>query len=119
MQLNKRQLAKLDAWALDCANSRLVQWLKRRYPAQCSQLGDAELLAFVVAQRAQAASYEVKREDNVATFLDLAVMYGPGFPQQLWAADALASKLHGPDKMAILRARIENNDVMLSSNGEA
>ena len=116
MQFDNKQLTRLDALVVDRANSRMVQWLKRRYPVQCSRLGDAELLAFVVAQRSKAASYKVEREDNVATFMDLAIMYGPGFPQQLWATDVLSSKLHGPDKMAILRARIESAGVMLGSN---
>lgn len=59
----------------------------------------------------KARRYGIEREDNVATFLDLTVMY-PSFPDLRWAIDVLkANTLHGPDKMAMLRDRVARQGI--------
>jgi hypothetical protein len=93
------------------ANEALVEYLRQRFPDQFGTQPREGTLEIVRAARMTAKKYGVEREDNVATFLDLMVMY-PGFPDLLWAANVLnANTLHGPDKMAMLRDRVGRQGV--------
>lgn len=89
------------------ANARLVAYAKRRFPSKYGTEEDAVVLEQVISTRETARKYGVQREDDVATFFDLSVMYGQEFPDSDWAQDILAcDELHGPDKMAVLRFRV-------------
>jgi hypothetical protein len=93
------------------ANEALVEYLQQRFPDQIGTQPHESTLEIVCAARLKAKKYGVEREDNVATFLDLTVMY-PGFPDLRWAINVLnASTLHGPDKMAMLRDRVGRQGV--------
>ena len=95
------------------ADDALVDYLRQRFPDLARSQPDGNLLSTVQSTRANAKRFGVDREDNVATFLDLTVMY-PGFPEMHWALDILASdKLHGPDKIALLRDRLRRHGTEL------
>lgn len=88
------------------ANEALVEYLRQRFPDQFGTQPRDFTLEIVRAARIKARKFGIEREDNVATFLDLTLMY-PGFPDLRWATDVLnANTLHGPDKMAVLRYRV-------------
>ena len=88
------------------ANERLASYLRERFPDQFGAQPRDSLLQIVQDARTKARRFGIEREDNVATFLDLTVMYA-GFPDLRWAIDILNGKtLHGPDKIAILRDRV-------------
>lgn len=95
------------------ANNGLIHYLRQRFPDLLRARPDSEMLALVEEARRRAKRFGIEREDNVATFLDLTVMF-PGFPDLPWAQDIVESeKLHGPDKMALLRNRVERHGTEL------
>lgn len=105
--ISSATLDRLASAQASRANDALTDYLRQRFPDQFRTQVRKHILEIVRAARVKANSYGIEREDNVATFLDLVVMY-PGFPELRWAIDVLNAKtLHGPDKMALLRDRIE------------
>jgi hypothetical protein len=62
--------------------------------------------------RIKAKEYGIEREDNLAKFLDLVIMYGQEFCKAPWAADVLQSEaIHGPDKIALIVWRVQQAGV--------
>jgi hypothetical protein len=110
LRIRPEQVNALTAAMRDQANVRLAEYARKRFPTVFQKTSDKELRAFVEKVRAQAKKYGITREDNVATILDFAVMYGEGFDEASWASEILASQvLHGPDKVAILRQRVRSS----------
>ena len=92
----------------------LAKYAQRRFPDVFQAVAQDRLLTFVRQVRETAARFGVDRQDNVATFLDFRVMYGVDFHTAPWASDILScNDLHGPDKMAVLRNRVEETGVTL------
>jgi hypothetical protein len=113
-RIRDEQLRALSSALESRADRALVGYALHRFPAEYEQSDDSILLEFVKNVRAAARQFGIEREDNVATFLDLTVMYGQNFPKASWAHDVLASQaLHGPDKVALLRHRIQQTGVIL------
>lgn len=107
LQIQADQMEAFSESRRNEANAKLVAYAKRRYPSKYGAEDDAVVLEQVISTRETARQYGVQREDNVATFFDLSVMYGQEFPNSDWAKDILAcDELHGPDKMAVLRFRV-------------
>ena len=117
MQITQVQFDRFQALAEEQANVRMVDWLKCRFPGLADRASDEQLMAFVQLQRLRARELGWIREDNFAAFLDFAAMYGPDFAEQAWAKDVMTSDLHGPDKVALLRQRVERAGVVLNSRG--
>lgn len=113
MQIRREQMIALGAWAEERANARLAEYLRARFPLSYASAKEHDLLELVRVQRENAREYGIEREENVAAFLDFVTMYGDGFSETLWAADILRSSLHGPDKIALLRDRIEETGIRL------
>jgi hypothetical protein len=113
MQIRREQMNGLRAWAEGRADARLVEYLRGRFPSSYASAKQDDLLDFVRSRRERAHEYGIEREENVADFLDFVTMYGDGFPHQPWALDVISSGLHGPDKMALLRRRVEETGVRL------
>ena len=90
----------------------LSRYLSARFPQNFPT--PEEAAAIVRQARARAERYGVVRDDDLATFLDLSVLYGDRFDSADWACDVLScDRLHGPDKMAILRDRVRSSGVAL------
>jgi hypothetical protein len=101
--IDQTQMTALRAAALRKSEERLAEYLRQRFPGVYGNTSQADLLRFVHDGRTKAATYGLNRLDNLATFLDLMVMY-PGFPNVEWASDVLhCGSLHGPDKIALLK----------------
>ena len=95
------------------ANDDLDRYLRQRFPDLLGARSEGEVLDLVQTVRIKAKLFGIEREDNVATFLDLTIMY-PRFPDAAWSRDILASdKLNGPDKMALLRDRVRRHNTEL------
>lgn len=116
MRIRSKQMDEFRVLAEEQANLRLVDYLYTRFPEACGRSTHEQLLNFVRAQRLQARQYGIEREDNLANFLDFSAMYGVDFPEQAWARDVMKSSLHGPDKMVVLCARVEETGVVLNAS---
>ncbi len=96
------------------ANRRLVDYAQKRFPSVFKAQHAQRSLKLVEQIRGKAAGFGITREDNVATMLDLATMYGLDFDKVAWAADALSNpKLHGPDKISILKRRLRKQEIKI------
>ena len=114
LRIRKKQMGEFSTAMLRRADLRLAVYARKRFPAIFRKTTDTELGRFVENVRAEAKKHGIEREDNVATFLDFTVMYGQEFAGSSWAADILkCDALHGPDKVAILRHRVEQTGVAL------
>lgn len=117
MILSAQQLEKLRPPLLERADALLANYLQRRFPMIGSVLDADGVRRFVRSHRYAALKYGIDREDNVAVYLDIVAMYGPDFPTQEWARDVLSSRLHGPDKVALLRHRLSAHGVTFGADG--
>ena len=96
------------------ADLGLVSYARQRFPSEFLGQEDSQLLKFVQGVRGEARKFLIEREDCVATFLDLTVMYGSAFSEAPWARDVLSSSaLLGSDKISLLRHRVEQTGVIL------
>jgi hypothetical protein len=115
MIIRPDQLKAFSIEMLERADRELVVYARRRFPQISANTTDDELLALVKQVRAEAQRYGMEREDNVATYLDLTVMYGNGFCRAEWARDVLESgTLHGPDKLALLKRRVGRSGIRIA-----
>ncbi len=114
MQIRSAQLSEFADLQRERANQKLIEYLRHRYPAKFAEKPDSQLARFASYGRSEAKRYGIVREDSLATYLDLWIMYGADFPLAEWAVDVMTcDALHGPDKMSILRHRIVQSGVDL------
>lgn len=86
---------------------RAIVWheerLLSRFP-HLSALSVEDQHAYIVRNRAVAAGFEITQEEDVAIFLDCAVMYGEGFVHEPWASEILsAGQLLGSERAELLK----------------
>lgn len=114
IRIRSELMNELSSHSLATANVALIDYARKRFPEEFIITADSEMLEFVKRIRSLAGRYGIDREDNVATFLDLSVMYGEDFHESPWASEVLSTDaLHGPDKMALLRHRVGETGVNL------
>ena len=92
---------------------RLVKYVLCRFPNVYGK--DAEAArALVDRVTPVAAEYGIKKEEDVAVFLDLSVMYGEDFHRDEWASDVLADEALAPSKkMDELRERVFQSGALM------
>ena len=113
-QVRSEQLESLTKAQLAHANRALGHYARQRFPVEFANTSEAAMTSFVVGVREAANSYGVQQESDVATFLDLTVMYGSEFPAAEWAADCMACRaLSGSEKIAALRKRLRKSGLEL------
>ena len=96
------------------ANRQLVAYAEQRFPTVFKPQQSERTRKLVEKIRAQAAEHGITREDNVASMIDLVTMFGLDFAKAPWAADVLSnSNLAGPDKISILRRRLNKQAVKI------
>jgi hypothetical protein len=114
LKIRAEQFQALAADVRERADRELAKYVRGRFPRLLGPKADADVIALVVRVRGTAQSYGIVREDNVATFLDLSVMYGEEFHRDPWAADVLnLENWHGPDRMWLLRHKVKMTNVVL------
>jgi hypothetical protein len=112
--IRTEQMSEMSAQARRRANVELASYARRRFPTRFADNRDDTLLQFSGEVRIRAAAFGIEREDHVATWLDLTVMYGADFSQAAWAAPIVNDKGLGPDeKIAALTSRVEETGVNL------
>jgi hypothetical protein len=113
-QIRKEQLTSFDLSLREQSDRTLVKYAMTRFPSEFPVTENAKTLEFVKQLREKAKQFGVEKENDVATFLDFVVMYGEDFPSASWAEDVLTCDgMHGPDKMALLRFRVQEAGVKL------
>lgn len=105
-RMRQEQVEAFDASYVLRAKQRLAVYASKRFPTRFPEAGDAELHRFVDRVWGAAHEHDINKENDVATFLDLSVMYGEDFYQESWASATLQSDWHGPDKMRLLKALV-------------
>lgn len=102
-KIRQEQLEAFDASYLLRAKRRWAEYVSKRFPQLYPESNNRTLHVFVERVWETAKKYQIDKENDVATFLDLSVMYGEDFHEASWAKQILRSDWHGPDKMRILK----------------
>jgi hypothetical protein len=112
LRIRPEQVTTLTLSLTQRANRHLVLYARTRFPRELAHTDETALYELVTKVRVAAQQYGIHKENDVATFLDLTVMYGPDFPHASWATDILREeKTLGPYKMAVLRQRVRKSGV--------
>jgi hypothetical protein len=112
--IRTEQMAALAADARRRANADLAEYARRRFPTLFAEVPDDALLRLSEDARSSAYALGVKREDLVATWLDLIVMYGRDFAQSEWAAPIINDRCVDPEtRLLSLTALVESTGVKL------
>lgn len=93
--------------AVQQADFELVAHARQRFPEHLAKVDDRQLRDFVASVRKLAAGYDVVNQDDVATAVDLTIMYGEDFYRQEWASDIFdVASWSSADMMSALRDRV-------------
>ena len=85
-------------------NNDMVAYARKRFPDEFRHTPDNELLEQVIETRAAAKKHGITLENDVATYLDLTIMYGKHFPTADWAIETMSDiELTGSQKTKALR----------------
>jgi hypothetical protein len=107
MVIRRAQMESFQAALNAQADVRMAEYARRRFPEKFRATPDDELVALAAAVRKDARPHGIVDEPDVATALDLTVMYGPDFYSADWARDVLAvSDWSGAQKADALRSRV-------------
>jgi hypothetical protein len=107
VRIRQHQFATLEQSVLQRANARLVQYARERFPEEFREKPEEQLMGLVDQVRVRARRYGITSEQDVATALDLTIMYGPDFYAAEWASDVFAvDDWDGAYKLNIIRARM-------------
>lgn len=107
LHISKEQFLLFEADAVSRANERLVQYAKERFPDMTEGKPDKELMIFVLNVRKLANQYDIIEEADIATALDLSVMYGIHFYREAWVSDVITVPgWRGSYKIGIIRDRV-------------
>lgn len=88
--LRNAQLAALGASAQRRFEERLLAHLERFFPHLCAQLGEAGLRQLCQDGIARARTYGLRSERDLCKYINLILVFGPGFDrEQPWAAEIL------------------------------
>ena len=114
LTVSTRQLAAITAVLEDQEDAMLLSYATERFPAILVP-GSAECnTEWIKSVRMKAKRYGIKRGRNLAVFIDLTIMYGPGFSEAEWAADTLRSKsCSEAEKINILKAKLEAQGITI------
>ncbi len=109
LQIRTDQMKELLRAAVAAANRDLCLYARARFADHFEEMPQEKLLAFVSDIRDEARAYGIVNENDVATALDLTVMYGADFYTEEWAADIFSlPNLSGDRKMEMLRWRVKS-----------
>ncbi|HYZ84366.1 MAG TPA: hypothetical protein VE621_08185 [Bryobacteraceae bacterium] len=91
----------------DVRNKDLAHYARARFPGRFDTCTPEEMANFCGSVRRLAADRGVTEEPDVATVLDLVVMYGIRFYEADWAKDVFAvPDWSGTEKMRVIRTRV-------------
>src|ERR1700722_5635023 len=90
MQIRRDQMEALSTALVDAFEVAMVNHLSRCFPAECSVLGEKRLHETIRYGIERARGYEITASREVCTYIDLMIVFGPDFDQELpWAASIL------------------------------
>jgi hypothetical protein len=105
--MRKGQFDALEISVIAQANARLAQYARNRFPGQFRDKSEGDLIAFAAEIRRRAGHFGITAEADLATVLDLSVMYGADFYAADWVRDVFAvPDWDGAHKLEVLRTRV-------------
>lgn len=107
LKIREEQIAAFRALIAAEADVRLAEYARRRFEEEFAGQADEDVLEFVVRVRRKAEDHGVTSTDDVASAIDLTIMYGPNFYEDEWASDVFeVEEWDGERKMNIIRQRV-------------
>jgi hypothetical protein len=114
MLIRAEQMAVLRSHAQNRANVVMADYARKRFPTLYADAPQQELLELAQEARTRAAEFGIHREDLIATWLDLMVMYGSEFHRNEWASGILGDFGSDPEvRFAVLTRLVERSGVRL------
>ena len=107
LTIRAQQMAFFESSFADTRDQLLAEYGRTRFPSRFDSRTPEQMTRFCGATRALAAQLGVEAESDVATVLDLIVMYGPRFHELQWTADVFGvAAWSGAEKMNEIRRRV-------------
>lgn len=113
MTIRKKNMAMLAQSLERSSPERLVKYVMARFPPI---YGEDEDAAFALVDRVTttAAEYGITKDEDLALFADLSVMFGEDFHRDPWAVEVLTSETMKPrEKMIELRSRVHESGAFM------
>lgn len=107
LTIRAEQLAAFESEFSSLRDQRLADYARTRFPERFQTRTPEQMSRFCQATRAIATEMGLEEEPDVATVLDLIVMYGPRFRELDWVSQVLdVQSWSGPQKLDELRRRV-------------
>jgi hypothetical protein len=86
ISIRPEQVSAFDSSVREHFIERMVEHLRRCFPEQCAASGDESLRLRISRAMDRAAKYEIRKERDVARFLDVGMIFGETFDiEYIWA----------------------------------
>jgi hypothetical protein len=94
--IRAEQLEVLSAYAREDLQARMLEHVRRFFPARCNKLGELETQAFIAHGVERAKRYNLDTEAEICKYLNLMFSFGREFDtEQDWAARVLSGRDRG------------------------
>ena len=112
LQITKAQMQIFSQQVRNEGNHRIANYVGRRFPQAFNGYNEERKIAVIERMRSAAAVFGLERDDHIGTYIDLFLMYGPGFESQAWAAPILGDTRISPQaKILALKRRVRASGV--------
>jgi hypothetical protein len=101
------RVAQAKVLADDLSKRELMRYARDRFPAYFKSRSSEELGTFCDGVRELARRLGITANSDLATVLDLTIMYGAQFHEARWASDVFSVRdWSGAEKIRVIRSRV-------------
>jgi hypothetical protein len=110
LTIRNEQMAVCSKAMIDDFEVRMMAHLRKHFPEPYSSLGDSTAREMIRYGMQQAALYEIRGERDLCKYIDLTMVLGKDFDQQLpWVSKVLNDRGSSPDiRICRLYERVMN-----------
>lgn len=99
---------QMDSLSKGLYEKELTRYSRARFPGRFDDWTPARMHTFCAEVSSIATQLGIINGSDLATLLDLIVMYGKDFPEAEWAKDVfLVKEWSGLEKIQVLRSRVQ------------
>ena len=107
LKIRPAQIRTFENAAEAEANAQLAAYARKRFETEFAGMSEDTLLSFVAMVRESARHHEITAIPDIATALDLTIMYGRDFYEAEWSRDVFGiQEWDGAQRMEVLRQRV-------------
>jgi len=103
ISIRPEQASAFDSYMRESFIERMVGHLRRSFPRQCATGSEESLRVRISHAMDRAAKYDIRKERDVARFLDVGMVFGENFDTECsWAAAHLGRSSEPSVRMKLL-----------------